>query len=104
MQGTTLLYICISFRSNRKRKTSPERTTSESYQQSKDDQPSCSLAKNAKRHTSNFLDFYGKIEKSREANNREKIISAFKDYFNHLEEILIHNYYICKFLKCHDIY
>ena len=34
-------------RSNRKRKRSTERTTSGSYQQPKDDQPSCSLAKNA---------------------------------------------------------
>ena len=98
-----LCYICILFRSNRKRKPSPESTTSESYQQSKDDQPSCSLAKNAKTHTDKFLDFYGKTEESRVANIREIIISACKDYFNNLEKTQIHNYYISKFSKCHDI-
>ena len=53
--------------------------------------PTCSLAKNAKRHISNVLDFYGKTEERREAIIREKIISAFKSYFNNLEETQIHN-------------
>ena len=48
-----------------------------SYQQSKDNYPSCSLTKNAKIHTSKFVDFYEKTEESREANIREKMISAF---------------------------
>ena len=43
------------------------------------------------RHISNVLDFYGKTEESREAIIREKIICAFKSYFNNLEETQIHN-------------
>ena len=62
------------------------------------------MAKNAKIRTSKFGDFYGKTEESREANIPEKMISAFKSYFNNLEETQIHNYYICKFPNCHDIY
>ena len=93
-----ICYICIFFRSNRKRKPSPERTVSGSYQQSKDDQPSWSLAENAKIHTSKILDFYGKTE-----DIRKKIISAFKGYFSNLEETQIHKFYIWKFSKCHGM-
>ena len=74
--------MCIFFRTDWKRKPSLKRATSESYLQSKDDQPSWSLAKNPKRHSSKFLYFYGKTEESREAYIREKITFVFKGYFN----------------------
>ena len=35
--------------------------------------------------------------------SQTKMTSVFKGYFNNLDETQIHNYYICKFLKCHDI-
>ena len=69
----------------------------------KDDRLSCSLVKNAKIHNSKFIDFYGKTEESCEANTQEKLISAFKGYFNNLEETQIHSCYICKFSRCHDM-
>ena len=52
----------------------------------------------------NNLDFYGKTEESQEANIRAQLLAAFKDCFHDdIEEHQIHNYYFCKYSKCHDI-